>query len=52
MPRAHAVIDIAADPLAAAVERRRTSRRIGIPVLSVVLMSQNARAALAALPQQ
>jgi adenylate cyclase len=38
MPSGNAVIDIADDPLAARAERRRTIRRVGIPVLGVVLM--------------
>lgn len=38
MTRGNAVIDIAADPVAARADRRRTMRRIGVPVLGVVLM--------------
>jgi adenylate cyclase len=38
MPRGRAVIDITTDPLAARRERRRTVRRIGVPVLGVVLV--------------
>lgn len=38
MTRGDAVIDIAGDPLAARADRRRTMRRIGIPVLGVMLM--------------
>jgi adenylate cyclase len=38
MTRGNAVIDIADDPLAARADRRRTVRRIGVPVLGVMLM--------------
>src|SRR5215472_11686993 len=38
MPRTDAVIDLDADPLALRRERRRAMRRIGVPVLGVVLM--------------
>jgi adenylate cyclase len=38
MPRGHAVIDITSDPLAARANRWRTVRRIGVPVVGVVLM--------------
>jgi hypothetical protein len=38
MPRGNAVIDVATDPLAARADRRRTIRRIGVPILGVVLM--------------
>ena len=38
MPRGDAVIDIASDPLATRANRRRTVRRIGVPVIGVALM--------------
>jgi adenylate cyclase len=38
MPPGHDVIDLATDPLAARADRRRTIRRIGVPVLGVILM--------------
>jgi adenylate cyclase len=38
MPRGHAVIDIASDPLIERANRRRTARRIGVPVIGVALM--------------
>src|SRR5258705_690686 len=34
----HAIIDTTADPIAAAAGRRRTIRRVGIPIFGVVLM--------------
>jgi adenylate cyclase len=38
MPRTDAVIDLDADPLATRADRRRRLRRIGVPILGVVLM--------------
>jgi adenylate cyclase len=38
MSRGHAVVDTAADPFTARTDRRRTMRRIGVPVIGVVLM--------------
>jgi hypothetical protein len=38
MRSGHAIIDITADPLGLAANRRHTIRRVGIPIASVILM--------------